>query len=65
MLEELLKSGFSRQHLVILTGHLNIGEKAKARGLADIAIITKPIEFWVLHQALAKHQAQFWSTLTA
>ena len=64
LLEELLKRGFSRQQIVILTGHLNIGEKAKARGLADVAIITKPIEFRVLHQALAKHQSLFWPSST-
>ncbi|MGI4759849.1 MAG: hypothetical protein ACRYF0_04030 [Janthinobacterium lividum] len=57
LLDELIKIGFPRNQLIILTGHINIEEKARTKGLGDIFVVTKPVDFRTLHQALAKCQA--------
>lgn len=55
LITELLRLGFSKENIIILTGHINIEGKAKARGLGDISILTKPIEFTMLHKVLNLH----------
>jgi FixJ family two-component response regulator len=63
LLDELLKIGFPKNQLLILTGHINIEEKARAKGLGDISVVTKPVDFKALHQALAKCQALLENTV--
>ncbi|GAA3956129.1 hypothetical protein [Hymenobacter algoricola] len=58
LIEELLRIGFPRKNIVILTGHVHIADKAMERGLGDLPIVTKPIDFNSLRASLEPFKSQ-------